>query len=791
MKALERDRERRYGTPSELAADLRRYLNDEPVMARSGERRVSVRQIRPAPSHRRGCRRDGDSPRDRCVGLPDWSPCGKQHEAEYQAAQALQAQSRLLTQAAAQRLKDSDVAGAQGIILEVLTNPAISRRPTRRRPSVCFRRSARPIRSSRCSRATASMSIPLPTRRTARASSPRRRIRPRASGMRARARSSPCSPATALRQFRRLFARRHAHRHCVRWTRPRASGMRARAHSSPCCQATASASIPPPIRPTARASSPRRWTRPRASGMRARARSSLVLSGHDGDIFIHAAYSPDGTRIVTASADKTARIWDARTGAQLAVLSRSCAIALILRLFRPTARASSPRRTTRPRASGMHAPARNSPCSRGIADRVDSAAYSPDGTRIVTASYRQDRAHLGCAHGRAARRTFGPWRRCRQIRRLLARRHSHRHRIGRQDRTHLGCAHRCAARRALRASDDYVIAARLLARRHTHRHRRSVGQDRADLGCAHGHAARGACRPQRRRRFGRLFAGRQPHRHRVVGQDRAHLGCAHGLRRSPCCPATASRPCPPPSRPTARALSLHRSTRPHGSGMRARGAQLAALSGHGDIVSSAAYSPDGTRIVTASVDKTARIWDARTGAQLVVLSGHDGIGHVRRLLARRHTHRHRLVGQDRAHLGCAHGRAARRALRTWRESSIPPPTRPTAHASSPRRRTRPRASGMRTRRAARRAIGPWRWRLFGRLLARRHTHRHRVGRQDRAYLGCARQANIAAQILWEASAAADPLPEVDRAQLGLPPDPRQRSWPTKGSACDQSRRGSL
>jgi dipeptidyl aminopeptidase/acylaminoacyl peptidase len=34
MKALEKDRARRYGAPSELAADLRRYLNHEPVVAR-------------------------------------------------------------------------------------------------------------------------------------------------------------------------------------------------------------------------------------------------------------------------------------------------------------------------------------------------------------------------------------------------------------------------------------------------------------------------------------------------------------------------------------------------------------------------------------------------------------------------------------------------------------------------------------------------------------------------------------------------------------------------------------
>ena len=38
---------------------------------------------------------------------------------------------------------------------------------------------------------------------------------------------------------------------------------------------------------------------------------------------------------------------------------------------------------------------------------------------------------------------------------------------------------------------------------------------------------------------------------------------------------------------------------------------------------SASFSPDGTRIVTASWDKTARIWDAATGNQLTILSGHE------------------------------------------------------------------------------------------------------------------------------------------------------------------------
>jgi TPR repeat protein len=68
-----------------------------------------------------------------------------------------------------------------------------------------------------------------------------------------------------------------------------------------------------------------------------------VLVGHAGAVSF-AAYSPDGTRIVTASEDQTARIWDARTGAPLAVLL-------------------------------------------GHSDLVGSAEYSPDGSRIVTASF--------------------------------------------------------------------------------------------------------------------------------------------------------------------------------------------------------------------------------------------------------------------------------------------------------------------------------------------------------------------------------------------------------------------
>ena len=57
----------------------------------------------------------------------------------------------------------------------------------------------------------------------------------------------------------------------------------------------------------------------------------------------------------------------------------------------------------------------------------------------------------------------------------------------------------------------------------------------------------------------------------------------------------------------------------------ATGRLLNVLTGHQDWVMSAQFSPDGTRVVTASRDRTARIWDATTGQQLEKLEGHTDV----------------------------------------------------------------------------------------------------------------------------------------------------------------------
>src|SRR5262249_32286040 len=52
----------------------------------------------------------------------------------------------------------------------------------------------------------------------------------------------------------------------------------------------------------------------------------------------------------------------------------------------------------------------------------------------------------------------------------------------------------------------------------------------------------------------------------------------------------------------------------------------AALEGHADAVWGVAFSPDGRRALSGSMDQTLRLWDLATGAELRTFVGHeDGV----------------------------------------------------------------------------------------------------------------------------------------------------------------------
>ena len=67
------------------------------------------------------------------------------------------------------------------------------------------------------------------------------------------------------------------------------------------------------------------------------------------------------------------------------------------------------------------------------------------------------------------------------------------------------------------------------------------------------------------------------------------------------------------------ASSLRPTTRPHAYGTSQTVPRLAVLKGHEGPLERADFSPDGSRVITAARDGTARIWDAVSGEQHVVL----------------------------------------------------------------------------------------------------------------------------------------------------------------------------
>ena len=352
-----------------------------------------------------------------------------------------------------------------------------------------------------------------------------------------------------------------------------------------------------------------------------------VLRGHKNWIS-SALFSPDGTRVVTVSDDNTSRIWDGTTGEAIDVFREHQEATQFF--FKYTRPASFNPDGTRVLTVSRDMTARIwDPVSgetfftlHGHTGRLTSARFNPQGTKILTSSMDGSAriwdadtgiqlAAFGGSEGAIWCADF-----CQQGDHVVA--------------TSFG---------SLRVWDTETFELLVSLRGHTGETLQATfrsdctqlvtassdGTSRIwQVGRGQGAAILGEPRSE----YGLLVAQFSPDGTRVVmaicpGDDtarvrdagtgqvlatlRGHADCINSALFSP----DGSRVLTASDDTTARLWDAN------------SGTEIATLHGHKSIVASASFSPDGSRVITASHDATARIWNANSGETIAVLRGHE------------------------------------------------------------------------------------------------------------------------------------------------------------------------
>lgn len=345
----------------------------------------------------------------------------------------------------------------------------------------------------------------------------------------------------------------------------------------------------------------------------------LALSGHTGRLN-YASFSPDGKRVVTASHDHSARIWDAATGMELQRLTGHTA---------PVSSAEFSPDGRRVITSSVDGTARLWDASSGRelhvfrapgGDHVNTATFSPDGRWVLTSS-DDKRAYLWDADSGALLRTF----------------------TGHSD--HVASAEFSPDGRLIAtASDDKTAriweaaSGRLLRVLGGHRNRvwfaafspdgRRVVTASYDKTARVWDVASG-------RELLQLIGHRAPVSSARYSSDGRYIVTAGADSSTMIWDATTGEPIRSFTNPTDPVW--YATFSPDGqrvvtasSDVAARiwdvvpKGQLRVLRGHTGPVNAARFSPDGREVVTASDDTTARLWDAATGRELHRFVGHTG-----------------------------------------------------------------------------------------------------------------------------------------------------------------------
>jgi len=338
-------------------------------------------------------------------------------------------------------------------------------------------------------------------------------------------------------------------------------------------QATVQPTAPESASPHGPTARPLLASRPRAGAL-------LALMVHD-DMLEAMAFSPDGTRLATASEDETARLWETATGREVARMEHDGAVSSVA--FSPDG--------TRLATASSDKTARlwETATGREVArmeheDGVWEVAFSPDGTRLATVTDKGKRARLWeTATGREVARTehdgavpvfarfaFSP------------------------DGTQLAT---CNGRNTARLWD--TATGREVARMEHDGGVAAVAFSPDGTRLATGSWDKTA-------RLWETATGREVAR--MEHDDMVRVFANFALAFSP--DGTRLATCNWDK--TARLWET------------ATGRAVARME-HDGRVEAMAFSPDGTRLATASSDKTARLWETATGREMARMEHEDGV----------------------------------------------------------------------------------------------------------------------------------------------------------------------
>ena len=344
----------------------------------------------------------------------------------------------------------------------------------------------------------------------------------------------------------------------------------------------------------------------------------MTLSGH-GDAVNSVAFSPDGKRLATGSDDKTAKIWDAQTGKELMTLSGHLDKVEEV-AFSPRRQASGHRKQRRTAKIWDAQTGKELMTLSGHEGPVNSVAFSPDGKRLATGSEESNVKIWNAQTGKELMTLRG-----------------HEHPVN-------SVAFSPDGKRLASGSDDKL--AKIWDTQ--------TGKELMTLPGHGGPINSVAFSPDGKRlatgssdrtaQIWDLEPGKAPtilrgHTNAVssvaFSPDGRHLATASYDQTAKIWDAlpggTEAMTLRDDEWVTSVAFSPDGKLLATGSDDNTAkiwdakdGRLLRTLKGHTKWVISIAFSPDSKRLATASYDKTAMIWDAETGQPLLTLSGHTG-----------------------------------------------------------------------------------------------------------------------------------------------------------------------